>query len=806
MMRILVSGFSLFFLMISLPTSISNTQSTLDEDPQEHQAMTNLFSLPFYFTENLGQWGEKTLFKTETVGASFYFCKDEVAYLFVRKTDELMDEDSSIRKMMGMDDKFYRPPYKKEAVLVKVQFLNANPNPEVIGIDRLSHNNNYFYGNDPSLWQTNARNYSAIAYKDIYAGIDLKYRANGRSMKYDFIVNPGADYSQIRLRFDGIEDLSVTATGDLLIETSLNPVYEKAPSIYQEIKGEKREISGRYNVTEPGILSFALEEEFNPHYPLIIDPELLFSTYLGGSDADEMFEIALDTDNDVYVCGISDSYDFPLLNPYDSTVNGNDAVVSKFASSGETLLYSTFIGGGQSDVAYDITVDLNGNAYVTGIAYSSNFPVINGYDEIFDGGADAFVLKLSREGDSLEYSTFLGGGGGEVGRGICLDYENNAYITGYTNSSDFPIVNAYDEYLGGIDDVFITKLSSFGNSLIYSTYLGGSSDEQARGIDVDSEGNAFVTGYTSSSDFPVVNAYDDSYNGNIDVFVSGLWQTGDSLIYSTYIGGSDEDRGAGVVVDINGNTYITGTTLSSDFPTIQALDSSYNGDLDGFVCKMPPIGNSITYSSYFGGSGDDGGTDICVDICENVYITGGTFSPDFPTFNAYDSTYNNWHDVFVIKLFSTGNIIIYSTLLGGGFREIAYGISIDSAGSAYITGYTMSSDFPLVNPCFGNFAGSFDAFVAKFGPSLDTVCIYVIGDVNASGDYNSLDISFGVTYFKGGEFPICEPCWLCSDWYYCGDVNGSCNYNGLDITYGVRYLKDELPELIPCPDCQLTMQ
>ncbi|MEE9553720.1 MAG: SBBP repeat-containing protein, partial [candidate division Zixibacteria bacterium] len=401
----------LLLVVFSFLISANANAQLIAGEQSDNLMLSNLSSMPLAFAENQGQFGEKTLFKANVGGATFYFCPDEVAYLFVRDTDELLEDDILGRpEIPGMPDKMNRPRYKKESMLIKARFIGANPNPEVIGTDRLSHNNNYFYGNNQSKWRTDVPNYSTIIYKDIYPGIDLKYYGNGQGMKYDFIVNPGADISLIQIHYKGVDNLAITPNGDLEAATLFGSIHENIPSVYQEIGSGKREVTGRYVITAPGVFGFEVDD-YNPSLTLVIDPELVYSTYLGG--------------------------------------------------------------GGGSDLGYGIAVDASGNAYVTGYTQSSDFPTENPYNGSLGGSNDAFVTKLSPAGNSLVYSTYLGGGSGQFGYGIAVDASGNAYVTGYTQSSDFPTENPYDGSFNGYNDAFVTKLSPAGNSLVYSTYLGG---------------------------------------------------------------------------------------------------------------------------------------------------------------------------------------------------------------------------------------------------------------------------------------------------------------------------------------------
>jgi hypothetical protein len=376
---------------------------------------------------------------------------------------------------------------------------------------------------------------------------------------------------------------------------------------------------------------------------------LIYSTYLGGGGVDYGQGIAVDGSGNAYVTGFTASSNFPTLNPYQSTYQSGDydAFVTKLSNSGNSLIYSTYLGGGDDDMGFGIAVDGNGNAYVTGHTYSLNFPTLNPY-QTDQGGDDAFVTKLSSTGSRLIYSTYIGGESWDWGSAIAVDGSGNAYVTGGTGSLDFPTQNPYQAALKGWTDAFVTKLSSSGNSLIYSTYLGGNGGEGGRGIAIDTNGHAYVTGGTGSSDFPTMNPY-QTYQGGGDVFVTKLSSSGNSLIYSSYLGGGAEEEGYGIAVDLAGSAYLTGYTGSSDFPNVSPFDGNLNGR-DAFVTKLNSAGNSLIYSTYLGGGSDDrGGYGIAAGGDGNAYVTGTTTSSDFPTLNPYQ-TYQGGYDAFVTKL------------------------------------------------------------------------------------------------------------------------------------------------------------
>jgi len=803
----------LFFVFVVMAASNVNAQSALDEASQKQMVMTNLSSMPLAFTENRGQWGEKTLFKAEAGGATFYFCSDEVAYLFTRDTDELLeDELFPGQGIPGMEDKFSKPRYKKEALLIKAQFVGSNPNPEVIGEDRLAHNCNYFYGNEPDKWRTDVPNYSSITYKDIWPGIDLKYHGNGKSMKYDFIVNPGADISQIRIRYEGVDDLAISNAGDLEAQTRFGLVYENIPEIYQEINGVNVHVSGSYRLIEPSVFGFAVEG-YNPSLAVVIDPELVYSTYLGGDEEDLGLGIAVDVTGNAYVTGSTNSINFPAINAFDANHNGStDVFIVKISALGNYLMHSTYLGGSGGDYGCRIAVDVSGIAYVTGLTQSFDFPVINACDSSLGlGAADVFVAKLSTTGNSLLFSTYFGGDeedNWEWVYGFAVDETGNAYIAGQTGSLDLPVINAFDSSFNGVWDGFAAKISTTGDCILYCTYLGGNIHDWAFGIAIDSLGNAYVTGGTISTDFPITNAFDGSHNGGQDVFILKLSSAGNSLLYSTYLGGSGSEGGwGGIAVDDSGYAYVTGFTESSDFPTVNAYDPIYNGSTDFFVAKLSYSGNSLLYSTYLGGSEPDTANGIAVDGSGAAYVVGHTYSTDFPTVDPYDGIYNGSKDIIVAKLSPSGHSLIYSTYLGGSADDHLYGIStgnaiaVDIAGNAYVTGSTASSDFPTRCPYDDSLGGTWDAFVTKFGIPQPCCLLYLPGDVNMSeGNWPpaaiSPDVTYLVNFFRG--LPTSQSCPL--DGFWCSaDANGDCSIISSDVTKLVNVFRG-LTTVSHCPD------
>jgi hypothetical protein len=573
-----------------------------------------------------------------------------------------------------------------------------------IGSGIASHRTNYFLGDRGTF--TDVSGFSGVHYEGLWPGIDLVYEATAEGAKYEFRIAPGANPSDIQLKSEGHDSLLVKADS-VTIKKADGMFVDEGLKINQD----DIEIDGQLISIEDDLFGFEVDA-YDRSKTLIIDP-LIYSTYVGWSLDDSGRSIAVDSSGNAYVTGFTASSNFPTLNAYDDTFNGGyDTFIFKLNAIGNDLLYSTFVGGSQVDEGFSIAVDESGNAFVTGRTTSNDFPIYTvGNSSI--GGPGVFVVKLNAAGNGLLYSTIIGASNDDFGRSIAIDASGNAYVTGETWSSSFPTVNAYDNSLNGSCDTFVFKLNATGNGLVYSTYVGGNEYDYGRSIAIDLSGNAYVSGFTWSSDFPVVSAYDSWLDGLTDSFVFKLNATGSGLLYSTFVGGTSEDDGRSIAVDPSGNAYVTGETNSFDFPTQNAFDSSLNGSSDVFVFKLNATGNELLYSTFVGGEAIESGSSITVDIAGIAYVTGGTMSSDFPLMNAHDDSLAGLSDAYVFKLNATGNGLLYSTFVGGSDGDSGASIAIDTAGNAYVTGSTTSTDFPLLNAYDNTYDGgmSGDAIV-----------------------------------------------------------------------------------------------
>jgi hypothetical protein len=671
--------------------------------------------LPLAFEPNQGQTDARARFLARGGGMTAFFTDSGTVMVLSR--GERRDPKAMPRER--------REPAKVEQAVVRMKLEKAAKPRHVAGVEKLPGVSNYFIGNDPKKWRTDVPHYARIEYEGVYPGIDLVWYGNQRQLEYDFVVAPGAEPKQIQVAYEGVESVDVGADGELVLRTALGEVRQRQPRVYQEIGGKRVEVGARYALAARNRVSFQLAQ-YDRKRELRIDPVVLvYSTYLGGDD--EGYGIAVDGAGSAYITGFTYSVNFPTQSPYQATLQGTyNVFVTKLTPAGNALVYSTYLGGSGEDEGYGIAVDGSGSAYVTGYTTSTNFPTQSAYQTTLQGSQDAFVTKLSPAGSALVYSTYQGGSGSDWGSGIAVDGAGSAYVTGYTNSTNFPTQSPYQAtFQGGEYDAFVTKLTPAGNALLYSTYLGGSGIDQAYGVAVDGVGSAYVTGRTESTDFPTRSAYQATCQGNYDAFVTKLTPAGNALVYSTYLGGSDYDGGEGIAVDGAGSAYIAGYTGSTNFPTQSPYQAINHSNTNVFVTKLTPAGSALVYSTYLGGSGEDYAWGIAVDGAGSAYVTGATWSADFPTQSAYQATsLGDWDGAaFVTKFTPAGSALVYSTYLGGSFVVQGAGIAVDTLGSAYVAGHTQSTNFPTQSPYQATLQGEQSAFVTKLtlagsGPGL----------------------------------------------------------------------------------------
>jgi len=654
-------------------------------------------------------------------------------------------------------------------VLVRAVFEGANPVLPV-GRDPLSHPTSFFIGSDPAAWRAGTPSYREVAYEGLYAGVDAVYRLTENGPKYEFLVQPGADPSVISIRYEGADSVSVDEAGSLVVHTAAGEIHDAGLEALQAGSS----VGCTFTLKGAQRIGFDCKGA-DPSKALRIDP-LVYSTFIGGDYVDEPAELAVDASGSVYLVGETGSQDFPVTPGAIQTTHATPTAcgfVAKLNATGSALEYATYLCGSRVDSAKAIAIDAAGNAYVTGAADSADFPTTPGsYDRTWAGN-DAFVAKLNPTGSGLLYSTFLGGARTEIGWAISVDASGAAYIAGETHSPDFPATAGAADRTCGTDgmcnaegtdgsDAFIAKLDPTGSVLVYATFLGGSAGEAAHSLvpDRDGSGSVWVAGVTFSDDFPVTSgAFQTSFGGVDDAFVVKVSPAGDAFLFSSYLGGSDQDGTRSIAQDPSGALYVAGSTGSRDFPTTPGAfdrtcgddgncDSPGSPNDDTFVTKVSADGSRLVYSTYLGGMACDYGRALAVDASGRAYVSGDTNSPDFPTTpGAYSRRNHGIYDAFLTRLDSSGSSLEYSTFLGGVTDEYYVHVALGPSGGVYLAGSTISDDFPVTPGAFDTVRSrSWDAFVTKLDlapePNHPPVLAWT-GEANFTGD--GLDPEVGTT-------------------------------------------------------------
>ena len=733
-------------------SSLKIGQATISSPQSPVSVARQYAKLPLAFEPNLGQVTNETKFLARGEGYALFLTSSEASFVLNGPSTNGRVEKKNPRRTkansgflpdlarLARNTNFLNANQPVETL--RMTLFGANTAAQIAPVHEMLGHSNYFRGNNPNNWQTNIPNYDELRVEEVYPGINLLYHGNQRQLEFDFVVRPGYDSKSIQLEFKGAEHMRVDSAGDLVLDRKDRKLRFHRPVAYQmadeRISGNRQNpskvreprasaqpvknlIASSYVITGKNRVAFSVGE-YDRNKELIIDPTLSYSTFLGGSAADVGNGITVDNSGNAYIVGQTCSANFPAAAPLQASSGGNcDAFVTKLNASGSALVFSTFLGGSHGDLAGGVAIDSTENVYVTGLTNSTDFPTTAGaFQTTYGGGnSDVFITKLNPTGSALVYSTYLGGTDAENGAGIAVDSSGNAIVAGQTCSLDLPLLNPFQPANNGNCDAFISKLNASGSGLVYSSYLGGLDIDAAYGIAVDSLGAAFVTGATISPDFPVRNSQEDELGGPPDfpgdAFVSKVAADG-SLVYSSYLGGSGQDAGYAIAVDSLGIAYIAGATNSTDLiPTFGAFQQQNAGKTDVFVTKLNTQGAVEIYNTLLGGSDDDLGLGIAVDLNGNAYVTGSTKSTNFPTANPVQATYGGGpRDAFVAKLNASGTGLIFSTYLGGVDDDAGNSIAVDSAHNMYVTGTTASVNFPTTPGALQTAnAGAGDAFVTK---------------------------------------------------------------------------------------------
>ena len=699
--------FVLFCLTVNAK-QLNNSQITLNKSNNS------------FFIQNKGQWDPEVKYLAHIRGMNAWITNSGVVYDYYRIKKNFDESKTLILIAHQKRDHGYKNSTIQGHV-VKMKLVNSENNITAVGNNQREGYYNYFIGNDPNKWASYVPLYDNVELQGVYKNIDVKYYYDNGMLRYDYKAKPGADLSQIKLRFDGQGSISISSNGELLLKTSIGEITNGKIYAYQMEGETQKEVSCKFEQKEDGTIGIKTDS-YDANKEIIIDP-LVYSTFIGGNADDYGNSIKIDDKGNTYITGYTNSINYPTsTGAYQKIFSGGenlgDAFVTELNSTGSDLIYSTFIGGKSDDVGTSIALDQTGNSYITGYTSSSDYPITDGAYQSVLGSVkgNGFVTKLNATGSALVYSTYLGGGTQNLGNSIAVDVIGNAYITGSTGPGYPTTTGVYQNNFkgsNGTNNAFVTKLNSSGSDLIYSTYIGGDSSDVGTSIVIDGNGNAYITGNTHSPNYPTTGgAYQIILNGNSNAFITKLNSNGSTLVYSTYVGGDSSDIGNSIAVDASGNAYITGATYSSNYPTtVNAFQSMYTGLTDGevFITKLNSAGTNLIYSSFIG---PGQGTSIKIDINGNAILTGWTASSDYPiTSSAFQDYlgYSNAVNAFLTEVNSSGNYLVYSTYIGGTGDDFAESIDIDNSNNAFITGSAFSS-YPItggayqitdsVNECF----------------------------------------------------------------------------------------------------------
>ncbi|MGC2170797.1 MAG: SBBP repeat-containing protein [Candidatus Sulfotelmatobacter sp.] len=593
-----------------------------------------------------------------------------------------------------------RDPGADSVAVVRMELMGKSSLPKAAAGGQLPGTVNYFLGHDPSQWHPDVARYARVSYQNVYPGVNLAFHGAQRQLEFDFMVAPGANPAPIGFHFTGARKMKTDESGDLVISSAAGDLLLRKPMAYQRRNGAHQAVRTRFVLKANHQVGFALGN-YDHSRALLIDPSVSYA-------------------------------------------------------------YSTYLGGSEDDEGYGIAFDSGGNAYVTGETDSTNFP---GFSNSPAGVTNVFVTKISPDGSTLVYSTYVGGSGNDSGNAIAVDASGDVFVAGGTTSSDFPATaGAFQTALAGAENAFVCELGPNGSSVTYCTYLGGSGEDLAFGLAVDSSGNTYAVGSTSSTNFPTKNPIQASLAGTSNGFVTKLNPAGTALVYSTYLGGGSGDEVFAVALDSSDNAYLTGTTSSPSFPTTAGVvqpacgtDGTCNGGLsDAFVTVINTPGSAYVYSTFLGGSGSDLGNAIAVDSSDNAYVTGATESTDFPRQSPLYNNYGGDTDAFVTKLNPTGSALLYSTYLGGSGADLGAGIALDAGNNAYVTGQTSSSNFPVASPTQSTLGGGSDAFVTEINPAGSALAFSTFlggrHDEDGTGKYGAIAVdSAGANIYVTGS-------------------------------------------------------
>lgn len=763
--------------------TMAQASGTADEALQ-HQARAAMANLPMNFEVNEGQTDKRVKFVARGTGYALFLTQDSAVMAFPHTSathtsgsaakPEIPPAPYALPRVTPAAPSAAAAPQRAESVL-SMRVVYGNASAKITGLDKQTADSNYFIGNNPDKWHSGVPNYGKVRYASVYPGVDLVYYGNQKQLEYDFVVRPGADARRIDLALgsgpegQGRIPVRIDAEGNLVASLDGDDVQFHKPVIYQPATAvnTKAEVDGKFVLKANGHVGFEVSP-YDRSRDLVIDPALSFSTYLGGSNEDIAYGVTYGVRfGQPIVVGSTRSVDFPTTLPLYAYHPGTcgtqpcrDLFVTKWNPTLTKVIFSTYVGGSNDEVPFQVTQDLFGDIFLTGYTLSTDFPTTGRVvQRKFGGGSvtgDAFVVQVESAGHYLQYSTYIGGAGDDAGYSIQIDAPGNAYVVGTTSSMNFPVTAGSHQTTCGLtkagtcSTAFVAVLNVAGTAYVYSTYLGGSGGlgEAAYGVALDSSANAYVAGITGTPNFPTTSGAlqtscgtDTLCNGSYDGFVTKVNSSGTTLLYSTFLGGSGYDYLSGIAVDGAGNAYVAGGTTSNDFPvSAMAAQKIYGGASAGCVptstticgdvtvSKLNAAGSGLMYSTYLGGSADESpGFSMAIDSQGDAFVTGFTDSTDFPQVSPMQSFGGGAGDAFVTKVNPAGTAFSYSTYLGGNGWDFGYHTATDSSGNVYVAGGTTSTNFQLTahatqtecgtdGTCNGGLA---DAFFVKVATSAD---------------------------------------------------------------------------------------
>jgi hypothetical protein len=670
------------------PAAVPQGRADLSAAGLEIERSAGFGSIPLYFVANRGQEADGVLFAARTSRYTLALNARGLTFAVGR---------SGISRMI---------------------FAGARPDVKVTAADPADYRVNFFYGSGPGGWMTDVPTAKAVVYEGLYPGIDLKVYGVERQVEYDWLVRAGADPGAIAVAIEGADRVGIDGDGNLVLANANGELIHRAPVAFQKIDGRRVAVEAAFEARGEASVGFRVGR-YDRSRDLVIDPYIIgYSTYLGAGYKDIASAVGVDGTGAVYVAGRNYEYEDIASppGPYDR----GDNFVTKIAPDGQSLVYTSYFSVGKINkdwVRPDLAVDAAGNAYLVGLTNSNKFPVKNAFQSTYQGGAnDGFIVKIGPTGKSLVFSSYLGGGGHDAATGVAVDGQGAVYIVGETLSADFPLAKPYQKKPASLryTDAFVTKLSPAGDSLAFSTFLGGSHTDVAQAVAVDASGAVYVLGGTLSANFPLASALQPTWKGSDDFFVTKFDPDGQSLGYSTFLGGSSVDSPFGIAVGTDGSAVVVGYTMGK-FPVKSAFQAVRKGTTDGVIAKLSPNGKSLVFSSYLGGFDTDIAYGVAVRDDGVIAVTGRTQSTGFPLKGAVQKSRQGSQDAFVVLIPEKGMSLLFSTYLGGGYSDSGEGVTFDAEGRIIVTGYTNSLDFPLKDGVQNAFnGGSWDSFVTRY--------------------------------------------------------------------------------------------